>query len=146
MSANKNVQLTKLGWQKLDVTSSVRQWYADGARSRLRLLIDCSGCGNLVKIHLFDESSSKPPANSDSGNQICYSVFLMWKRWTFVACGAKLVTFTARVQTAVIWLGFFSSFCNLVFPFGSEQSIHHHHHHHQRHMQMKKAIHIDHFL
>lgn len=67
MSATKNVQFTKLGWQKLDVTSSVRQWYADGAKARLRLLIDCSGCGDLVKIHLFDDNPPKPIAKSDDG-------------------------------------------------------------------------------
>lgn len=67
MSATKNVQFTKLGWQKLDVTSSVRQWYADGAKSRLRLLIDCSGCGDLVKIHLFNDNPAKKSTKLNDG-------------------------------------------------------------------------------
>lgn len=67
MSASKNVQFSKLGWQKLDVTSSIRQWYAEGAKTRLQLLIDCSGCGDSVKIHLFDENPSKASTKTNDG-------------------------------------------------------------------------------
>lgn len=49
--------MTRLGWQKVDVTSTVRHWYADSARTRLRFLVDCSGCGDHVNIHLFNDSS-----------------------------------------------------------------------------------------
>lgn len=74
MSASKNVQFSKLGWQKLDVTSSIRQWYADGAKTRLQLLIDCSGCADFVKIHLFDENPSKASTKSNDGVYIIFTL------------------------------------------------------------------------
>ncbi|XP_031629520.1 protein PF14_0175 isoform X2 [Contarinia nasturtii] len=54
LSASKSVHVSRLGWQKLDVTSTVRQWYAYGGKTRLRFLVDCSGCMDRIKIHLFD--------------------------------------------------------------------------------------------
>lgn len=51
--------MSHLGWQKLDVTVPVRQWYATGGKSRLRFLVDCSGCVDRFKIHLFDSKPAK---------------------------------------------------------------------------------------
>ncbi|XP_055312762.1 uncharacterized protein MAL13P1.304 isoform X2 [Sitodiplosis mosellana] len=59
LSASKSVHVSRLGWQKLDVTSTVRQWYANGGKSRLRFLVDCSGCADRIKIHLFDGKPTK---------------------------------------------------------------------------------------
>lgn len=42
----------------MDVTSTVREWYANGSKTRLRFLVDCSGCVNRIKIHLFNGKSS----------------------------------------------------------------------------------------
>jgi hypothetical protein len=45
--------LSSLGWQKFDVTDAVQQWYTGGStRGKLRLLVDCSGCGDLVQPSL----------------------------------------------------------------------------------------------
>lgn len=52
----KNIHMSALGWQKIDLTSTVRQWYAEGAKSRLRLLIDCSGCEDRIDIHLLNNN------------------------------------------------------------------------------------------
>ncbi|XP_071455112.1 inhibin beta chain [Hetaerina americana] len=59
------VTLSSLGWQKFDVTAAVQKWYsvagAKGGRRReekLRLLVDCAGCGDLVEAALFEPTSS----------------------------------------------------------------------------------------
>lgn len=65
-----------LGWQRIDITATVRKWYAQVAAAhqhhhhhqstaaveppRLRLLVDCSGCGDRVVLHLF--GGRQPPA------------------------------------------------------------------------------------
>lgn len=59
LSASKSVHVSRLGWQKLDITSTVRQWYASGGKMRMRFLVDCSGCAKRIKIHLFDSKSTK---------------------------------------------------------------------------------------
>ena len=66
MAASLPVSLSSLGWQKFDLTATVRTWYSTGAatRERLRLLVDCSGCGDLVEAVLF---RSSPNSNSSSG-------------------------------------------------------------------------------
>ncbi|KAJ9574945.1 hypothetical protein L9F63_007911, partial [Diploptera punctata] len=63
MAASLPVSLSSLGWQKFDLTATVRTWYSSGAatRERLRLLVDCSGCGDLVEAVLF---RSSPNSNS----------------------------------------------------------------------------------
>ncbi|XP_039275471.1 inhibin beta chain [Nilaparvata lugens] len=48
VSASLSVPMSALGWQKFEVTSTVASWYAHGLRDRLRLLVDCSGCQQLV--------------------------------------------------------------------------------------------------
>lgn len=49
------VPLSDLGWKKLNLTRAVQHWYSEGSgsRGRLRLLVDCSGCGELVETTLF---------------------------------------------------------------------------------------------
>lgn len=59
LSASKSVHISRLGWQKMDVTSTVSEWYANGSKTRLRFLVDCSGCVNRIKIHLFNGKSSE---------------------------------------------------------------------------------------
>ncbi|XP_066995455.1 inhibin beta chain isoform X2 [Anabrus simplex] len=55
MAASLPATLSALGWLKFDLTQTVRDWYSSGAssRERLRLLVDCSGCGDLVEAVLF---------------------------------------------------------------------------------------------
>lgn len=56
MAGSLPVSLSELGWKKLNLTQSVQQWYGAGRgvdRGRLRLLVDCSGCGDLVEVTLF---------------------------------------------------------------------------------------------
>lgn len=55
--------MSRLGWQKLDVTSTVRDWYASGGKMRLRFLVDCSGCMDRIKIHLFNGKPTKKTKN-----------------------------------------------------------------------------------
>lgn len=40
------------GWQRVDVTAGVRHWAAEGAPGPLLLLLDCSGCGEAVRLPL----------------------------------------------------------------------------------------------
>lgn len=71
--------MANVGWQRIDISATVRKWYAqqstgggaggrsnggasdDLQRRRLRLLVDCSGCGDRVTLHLFNEA---PPTRS----------------------------------------------------------------------------------
>lgn len=72
MSTTLNVQFNQLGWQKLDITETVQSWYANDQHVRLRLFIDCSGCGDRITLHLFDNTRSSKIAyngpNSKSPN------------------------------------------------------------------------------
>jgi inhibin beta len=62
MAASLPVALSTLGWQKFDLTATVRAWYSSGAaaKERLRLLVDCSGCGELVEAVLFRAEKQDP--------------------------------------------------------------------------------------
>lgn len=62
MAGSLSVPLSELGWKKLNLTQAVQQWYAEGSgsRGRLRLLVDCSGCGDAVEVTLF-----RPEATPD---------------------------------------------------------------------------------
>ncbi|KAK3926772.1 Inhibin beta chain [Frankliniella fusca] len=55
MAGSLSVSLSELGWKKINLTQAVQLWYAEGSgsRGRLRLLVDCSGCGELVEVNLF---------------------------------------------------------------------------------------------
>lgn len=63
MAASLPVSLAALGWQKFDLTTTVKTWYSSGsaAKERLRLLVDCSGCGDLVEAVLFRSTENKDP-------------------------------------------------------------------------------------
>ncbi|XP_055922313.1 uncharacterized protein LOC129953293 [Eupeodes corollae] len=50
-----------LGWQKLDITETVQYWYGKEQNEKLRLLIDCTGCGNRYILHLFDRKFHNSP-------------------------------------------------------------------------------------
>ncbi|XP_008475524.3 inhibin beta chain-like [Diaphorina citri] len=57
MSASLTVSLSSsLGWNKFDLTSTVQDWYSSGLQDRLRLLVDCSGCGDLIHPVLFQQT------------------------------------------------------------------------------------------
>ncbi|XP_049954663.1 inhibin beta chain-like [Schistocerca serialis cubense] len=60
MAASLPVTLSGLGWLKFDLTSTVQNWYAarHAPRERLRLLVDCSGCSDMVEAILFQQ---RPP-------------------------------------------------------------------------------------
>jgi inhibin beta len=62
MAASLPVSLSLLGWQKFDLTTTVRTWYSTGTttKERLRLLVDCSGCGDLVEAVLFRSEKKDP--------------------------------------------------------------------------------------
>lgn len=53
---------TRLGWQKFDITTTVKEWYSKRAGNKLRLLIDCTGCGKMFAVHLFNVNSEKSRA------------------------------------------------------------------------------------
>lgn len=55
MSASKQINLNQLGWQKFDLTQTIRDWYEEKSQERLSLLIDCSGCGDRIQVHLFGD-------------------------------------------------------------------------------------------
>ncbi|XP_063218542.1 inhibin beta chain [Bacillus rossius redtenbacheri] len=65
MSASLPTKLSTLGWQKFDLTATVRQWYESRSslKERLRLLVDCSGCNEHVEAKLFPKL---PPLGSMS--------------------------------------------------------------------------------
>ncbi|CAH0774340.1 unnamed protein product [Bemisia tabaci] len=56
MSSSLPITLSSLGWQKFDVTSTIREWYSSGPRDRLKLLVDCSGCSGIVDPVLFQDT------------------------------------------------------------------------------------------
>ncbi|KXJ68616.1 inhibin beta chain-like [Aedes albopictus] len=59
MVAKHTISVEKLGWQEIDVTNAVRAWHSEKTNDSLRLFVDCSGCGNKITIHLFDENQNK---------------------------------------------------------------------------------------
>ena len=63
--ASQRVTIHHSGWKKINVTEGVQKWFSESATStnsqeKLRLLIDCSGCGSWVEPVLF---SSTPPTS-----------------------------------------------------------------------------------
>ncbi|RZF41827.1 hypothetical protein LSTR_LSTR005289 [Laodelphax striatellus] len=60
VSASLQVPMSGLGWQKFEVTSTVASWYGQGLRDRLRLLVDCSGCEQLVVAQGQTAAASAP--------------------------------------------------------------------------------------
>lgn len=57
--ASWEVNRNHLGWQKIDLTSTIREWYSSKQSSRLRLLIDCTGCGQMYHLQLFETIDEK---------------------------------------------------------------------------------------
>lgn len=49
------MDILNLGWQKFDITVTVRDWYRRAPTEKLRLLIDCTGCGKHYILHLFNQ-------------------------------------------------------------------------------------------
>lgn len=56
LASSLSLSLNNLGWIAVDVTDTVREWYASSGRHRLRFHIDCSGCGGLVSPVLFHDT------------------------------------------------------------------------------------------
>uniref|UniRef100_A0A1A9WQC3 TGF-beta family profile domain-containing protein n=1 Tax=Glossina brevipalpis TaxID=37001 RepID=A0A1A9WQC3_9MUSC len=52
------VNTSQLGWQKFDMTPTIKEWYTHSRAKKLRLLIDCTGCGKIYTLQLFDTTSS----------------------------------------------------------------------------------------
>uniref|UniRef100_A0A336LNB4 CSON014545 protein n=1 Tax=Culicoides sonorensis TaxID=179676 RepID=A0A336LNB4_CULSO len=52
--ALQQIKMSQLGWQKIDLTAAISKWYSEGGNKKLRLLIDCSGCGDRFDVHIFD--------------------------------------------------------------------------------------------
>lgn len=81
------VQLANVGWQRIDISSTVRRWYAqqqssggnigdDQRKRRLRLLVDCSGCGDRVTLHLFND----PPRSNQGFRHANHLQHHSWKQ------------------------------------------------------------------
>ncbi|XP_039496416.1 inhibin beta chain isoform X4 [Drosophila santomea] len=54
--ASFDVDTKNLGWQKFDLTDTIRDWYSHTSHEKLRLLIDCTGCAGRYSLHLFQTS------------------------------------------------------------------------------------------
>ncbi|XP_037956452.1 inhibin beta chain [Teleopsis dalmanni] len=67
LRASFNVDTKRLGWQKFDLTQTVNDWYANNVSEKLKLLIDCTGCGREYELYLFDEV--KAPENIQRSEQ-----------------------------------------------------------------------------
>lgn len=61
MSASLPVSMSSLGWQRFDLTSTVHSWYTLPGKEKLRLLVDCSGCNQMVDIILFQNPKAEKP-------------------------------------------------------------------------------------
>lgn len=49
------MDIINLGWKKFDITPTVHDWYSRVPIGKLRLLIDCTGCGRHYVLHLFNK-------------------------------------------------------------------------------------------
>ncbi|XP_030759633.1 inhibin beta chain-like [Sitophilus oryzae] len=105
------------GWQKIEVTQTVRKWLTESSKDKLRLFVDCSCCSQW-RIHLFNEerqeklNQNRPflvihtdpntakrvrrraiDCSVDSGNQCCKQRFyvsfkaLGWDDWVIAPQG-----------------------------------------------------------
>lgn len=53
----KTVSVKQFGWQKIDITSLVQKWYQEENKTgRLQVLVECSGCSDKIRVHLFSQS------------------------------------------------------------------------------------------
>ncbi|KAM7341212.1 inhibin subunit beta isoform 1-T7 [Cochliomyia hominivorax] len=61
--ASFEVDTSRLGWKKFDITSTVKEWYSRRESEKLRLLIDCTGCGKMYTVQLFNTNNAKTNVN-----------------------------------------------------------------------------------
>ncbi|XP_041632626.1 inhibin beta chain isoform X2 [Drosophila kikkawai] len=67
--ASFEVNTKHLGWQKFDLTETIREWYGGhGGNEKLRLLIDCTGCGGRYSLHLFQTSKISDNSSENTIN------------------------------------------------------------------------------
>ncbi|XP_030566552.1 inhibin beta chain isoform X2 [Drosophila novamexicana] len=66
--ASFEVDTDHLGWQKFDLTETIREWYRDATGENLRLLIDCTGCGSQYSLHLFQWSAPNAYTKMKTGS------------------------------------------------------------------------------
>ncbi|GAB0091033.1 Inhibin beta chain [Sergentomyia squamirostris] len=64
MSATSRVSLHETGWQKVDLTGTVRRWFTQTLAKPLRLLVDCSGCRGRALVHPFGRLSREYAVDS----------------------------------------------------------------------------------
>ncbi|XP_073989821.1 inhibin beta chain-like isoform X2 [Rhodnius prolixus] len=56
-----SLRVSSTGWAKLDIRSTVVDWYSRRSSSRLRVLIDCSGCSRYLAPALFQSGAANRP-------------------------------------------------------------------------------------
>lgn len=67
LSSSKVISVRNVGWQKLDVTDLIQKMYEEITNEeRLKIFVECSGCGNSIQISLF---SHKPSSLEDTQPQ-----------------------------------------------------------------------------
>jgi inhibin beta len=65
------VTIQHSGWMKINITEGVQKWFSTSSNNnqhKLRLLVDCSGCGSNVQPVLFVVPQSTDPSSSDDEN------------------------------------------------------------------------------
>ncbi|KAH8391466.1 hypothetical protein KR215_011382, partial [Drosophila sulfurigaster] len=92
--ASFEVVTDNLGWQRFDMTETIREWYSDHKNRNLRLLIDCTGCGSQYSLHLFPRSSRRAlDCGGTTSGQCCKESFyvsfkaLGWDDWIIAPRG-----------------------------------------------------------
>ncbi|KAI9559977.1 putative inhibin beta chain-like isoform X1 [Daphnia sinensis] len=72
--ASQKVTIQHSGWMKINITEGVQQWFStspssinnnNNNNSKLRLLVDCSGCGSTVQPVLFSHRPSVAPVRPE---------------------------------------------------------------------------------
>ncbi|XP_032794663.2 histone-lysine N-methyltransferase, H3 lysine-79 specific [Daphnia magna] len=76
--ASQKVTIQHSGWMKINITEGVQQWFSTSSPSsvnsnnnnnKLRLLIDCSGCGSTVQPVLFTQRPSVAPVRPEDNTR-----------------------------------------------------------------------------
>lgn len=62
------LSLKNLGWKKFDVTESVEQWFTSDSGEKMRLLVDCSGCGTLIETVAFNQNDEPTSDHAHQDN------------------------------------------------------------------------------
>lgn len=55
---------SRSGWQKIDVTATVRKWFSEPETNKLRLFVDCNCCSHW-HIHLFNNEGNRKMSNTN---------------------------------------------------------------------------------